>query len=464
MINFGDWKDKEFNCIYKRFEQTQNMQIKHKEEQFLKTLERHPNVQPPNKSGHRLHSWRRDYLAGLIYGDTKINIEVPCMSCGQATKNRNNHTFSQNMIDEYLSEDGHVYGFQMDPRRDEQTEIAEGVSSDQASDADIWIFRGKKLKEQGVEKTASIFWGFCWRCDDKIFKNADTSLYKKEKQAILEQMYRVLCSTYYMSLDHAVKLQYIIKKEEEFGFRVGEYSIVTRWKNTFTGKNMGSIDNSFRVLLNKSHKFYNFMVDFKKALSSPDRVIYRCDVIKVKTPSVVGSFFLIKEGRVNKEINGIIRPIDSVGALGLIYPISQTETVYCKKINGIIQAVDSVGALGLIYPISKTETVYCVAGIPSGVGPFDEDVFSRYRDVKKNKGIKIALSQILLENYTSIKNLFISPAFYRSLSEKEKNAIYAYPYTDEHIRQTDNLPEVNVYEAELLYGQNRPQNHLQRTF
>ncbi len=116
-----------------------------------------------------------------------------------------------------------------------------------------------------------------------------------------------------------------------------------------------------------------------------------------------------------------------------------------KEINGIIRSIDSVGALGLIYPIGKTETVYCVAEIPSGIEPFDEDVFSRYRDVKKNKGIKIALSQILLENYTSIKNLFISPAFYRSLSEKEKNAIYAYPYTDEDIRQKDNLPEVNLF-------------------
>ena len=175
------------------------------------------------------------------------------------------------------------------------------------------------------------------------------------------------------------------------------------------------MDNFFSVLLNKSHKFYNFMLDFKKALSCPDRVIYRCDVIKVKTPSIVGSFFLVKEGWIKKEINGIIR------------------------------SIDSVGALGLIYPISKTETVYCVAGIPSGIEPFDEQIFARYKDVKKNKGTKIALSQILLENYSSIKNLFISPAFYRSLSEKEKNAIYAYPYTDEHIRQKDNLPEVNLF-------------------
>lgn len=397
MTNFGDWKDKEFNCIYKRFEQNQNKQLAREEKQFLQTLGTRTNIQTPNKLDSELHDWRRNYLAGLIYGDTNINVKVPCMSCGQDTKNRNNHTFSYNLIDEYLSEDGHVYGFEMDPRRDEQT------------DADRWIFRGKKLKKQGQKKTASIFWGFCAHCDNNTFKNADSeSLYKKEKQAILEQMYRVLCSTYYLSLDHAVKLQYILKKNDE-------YSIVTRWKNTFTGENIGNMDNFFSDLLNKSHKFYNFMVDFKKALSCPDRVIYRCDVIKVKTPSIVGSFFLVKEEWVEKEINGIIR------------------------------SIDSVGALGLIYPISKTETVYCVAGIPSGIEPFDEDVFSQYRDVEKNKGIKLALSQILLEKYSSIKNLFISPAFYRSLSKKEINAIYAYPYTNEHIRQKDNLPEVNLF-------------------
>ena len=352
MINFGDWKDKEFNCIYKRFEQAQNKQLEREKKQFLQTLGTRTNTQTPNKTDHRLHSWRRDYLADLIYGDRNINVKVPCISCGQDTKNRNNHTFSYNLIDEYLSEDGHVYGFEMDPRRDEQT------------DADIWIFRDKKLKKQGQKKAASIFWGFCAHCDNNTFKNADSeSLYKKEKQAILEQMYRVLCSTYYLSLDHAVKLQYILKKTDE-------YAIVTRWKNTFAGKNMGSMDNFFSVLLNKSHKFYNFMLDFKKALSCPDRVIYHCDVIKVKTPSIVGSFFLVKEGRVNKEINGIIRPIDSVGALGLIYPISQTETVYCKEINGIIRPIDSVGALGLIYPISQTETVYCkeINGIIRPIG------------------------------------------------------------------------------------------------
>ncbi len=402
MTNFGDWKDKEFNCIYKRFEQNQNKQLAREEKQFLQTLGTRTNIQTPNKLDSELHDWRRNYLAGLIYGDTNINVKVPCMSCGGDTKNVKNHTFPRNMIKKYLSEDGHVYGFQMDPRGDEQP------------DGNIWFFRGKKLKKQGQEKAASIFWGFCSRCDNKIFKNADESLCKRKKQAILEQMYRVLCSTYYLSLDHAVKLQYILKKTDE-------YSIVTRWKNTFAGKNMGSMANFFSVILNKSHKFYNFMLDFKKALSCPDRVIYHCDVINVKTPSIVGSFFLVKEGRVEKKINGIIRPIDRVGALGLIYPISQTETVYC------------------------------VAGIPLGIEPFDEDedededVFAQYRDVEKNKGIKLALSQILLEKYSSIKNLFISPAFYRSLSEKEKNAIYAYPYTNEHIRQKDNLPEVNLF-------------------
>ena len=72
MTNFSEWKDKEFNCIYKRFEQTQNRQIKQKEEQFLRTLKTRPNVQTPNKTDHRLHSWRCDYLEDLIHGDKKI--------------------------------------------------------------------------------------------------------------------------------------------------------------------------------------------------------------------------------------------------------------------------------------------------------------------------------------------------------------------------------------------------------
>ncbi len=234
MTNFSEWKDKEFNCIYKQFKQAQNRQLAREKKQFLRTLKTRTNVQTPNKLDSELHDWRRNYLAGLIYGDTNINVKVPSMSCGGDTKNVKNHTFPRNMIKKYLAEDGHVYGFQMDPRGDEQT------------DADIWIFRDKKLKKQGQEKAASIFWGFCAHCDNNTFKNADSeSLYKKEKQAILEQMYRVLCSTYYMSLDHAVKLKYILKKNDE-------YSIVTRWKNTFTGKNMGSMGNFFSVLLNKS--------------------------------------------------------------------------------------------------------------------------------------------------------------------------------------------------------------------
>ena len=408
MTNFGDWKDKEFECIYNTFKKDQDMKLAIDETKFWRALEKHSNDKAPNEFSRKPYYWRRNYINGLLFGDKKNNVKVPCMSCGQNTKNRNNHTYPRHLIKKYLSQDGHVYGFQMAPKKDEKIRIADEISSDKVSDIDKWRFRDLKLKCQGINQSASIFHGFCSRCDDQVFKNADSK--RRDKQAIAEQVYRVLCSTYYKSLDHIVKLRYVKEKEEEFGFRVGDYSLDVKLQNPSTKKEMGVMSKHICDLLATSYKLYDLLLYFKQALSCPERVHYWCGVVKVKIPSVACSFILLEEK--NYEI----------------------------KTNIISRIVDYVGTLGLIYPISKTELFFCFSGLPLGIDP-PQALLSRYGSIADRKGTRIALSKIVLENLWSTKNLVMSPEFYRSLSEQEEDTICAYPY----IKEQDNVPDVNLF-------------------
>ncbi len=49
MTNFGEWKDQEFNCIYKRFEQAQNRQLEREKNSFCKLWGHVPIPKPPIK-------------------------------------------------------------------------------------------------------------------------------------------------------------------------------------------------------------------------------------------------------------------------------------------------------------------------------------------------------------------------------------------------------------------------------
>ena len=420
MANFGEWKAKEFDCIYNKFESDQDRRWEKDEARFRETMERRFNVETtPSYERHlKLYHWRRDYLNSILWGDRKINVNVPCMSCGKDTKNARNHTYPRNLIKKYLSKDGHVYGLQMATRGEERIEITEGISTDEALDIDQWIFRDLKIKKQGIRESASIFHGFCSHCDNKIFEKADNeSLLKGDRQAIVEQMYRVACSTYYKSLDHIVKLCYVKEKEEQVAFRVGDYSLDTTLQYPSGSEEAeSSMSGHIRGFLDISHKLYNLVLDLQKNRSCPERVTLSHHIIKVKMPSVACGFFRINKGR---------------------YEVKTNET------SGIILPIDYVGALGLIYPISNTEIFFCLSGFPLGIDPLNkdiaEDLFAPYADII-DKNIHTVLSKIVLENYWSTKNLIISPEFYCTLSKEQKDAFCSYPYVGKN-----NVPEINLF-------------------
>ena len=216
-----------------------------------------------------------------------------------------------------------------------------------------------------------------------------------------------------MALNHTVIQQYLIKKERELGWRVDNHATFSMGRNPATNENL-DMDKMSPHLLESTYKLYNLMQDFERVFSSPQSVNDCCiirQVIKVKEPSVIGSFFLLDWRKRDIKINGIIRP------------------------------VDVMGALGIVYPISKTKTICCIVGLPLGVPPLNDDLFSTYRDIMKKKGLKIALSKILLENQMSVKNLVLSPIFFDSLSEEKKEILCKAPY----MRGYDNVPEVNLF-------------------
>ena len=74
MANFGEWKAKEFDCIYNKFESDQDRRWEKDEARFQETMERRFNVEttPSYKRHLKLYHWRRDYLNSILWGDRKI--------------------------------------------------------------------------------------------------------------------------------------------------------------------------------------------------------------------------------------------------------------------------------------------------------------------------------------------------------------------------------------------------------
>ena len=403
MTNFGDWKQRVYDPIYNDFQQRKDTKLEIETTKSLESLRRRNKISERNEvfESFRFSDVLKSPL-GIIFRDIFAEyIEIPCFSCGKATGKTKNHTYPlSNLMSRFLSKDSHIVGFHSG------TEKEVVVVNDQQ-----WAFPKGSFKKQG-EKKISIFHGFCSRCDHRIFKNADSkSLIEGDQRSVLEQLYRVLCSTYYMTLNHTVIQQYLDKKEKELGWRVANYSTFSMGRNPATDENL-DMDKISPHFFEFSYQVYNLMQDFERVLptSFNDCRIIR-QVINVKEPSVIGSFFLLDWQKRNIKINGIIRP------------------------------VDVMGALGIVYPISKTKTVCYIVGLPLGAPPLNDDLFSPYRDIMKEKGLKIALSKILLENQMSVKNLVLSPIVFDSLSEKQKEMLCKAPY----VRGNDNAPEVNLF-------------------
>ena len=402
MLNFSDWKSSIYSSIYNDFQQKIDDRLEVRMRKASESLRRRDRAFPFDVLKSPL---------GVVFRDTFAEyIEIPCLSCGKTTKKTKNHTYPlSNLVSKFLSRDGHLVEFHLGTEREE---ISAGGQQ--------WAFPRGSFTRRG-EKNVSIFHGFCPRCDHRIFIGADSKALTNERpKAIFEQLYRVLCSIYYTVLNHTIIWQYIIKKEEEIGWRVGPHSIFTDGRNPVTGETMNPHQLA-ETLLYESHRFYNLMKDsdFNKIFTRPQHFkdIIKRRSIKVKKPSVIGSFLLLDR----RQQKGI-------------------------KVNNIIRTVTTVGIFGIVYPVSKTETVCRILGLPLGVSQNHlynvyNEIFSSYIDIERRKGYKISLSKILAENLILGKNLLLSGDFFDSLSKKQKDILRFASCA----KGDDRFPEVDLF-------------------
>ena len=347
---------------------------------------------------------------GFIFREMPLDyVEMPCISCGETTGRQRNHTYSRaSLVNKFISKDGHLYEFCM------------GTDMEMiAIDGEEWAHLKGEFARRG-EKNVSIFHGFCGRCDNEIFKNADsTDLLDGKPEAVFQQLYRVLCSIYHEALRHTVIHQCLVEEEERFGLRVGPHSVFTNARNPVTGDLMNP-HQMITELLYESYRHYNLMRDFNfnNILACPKHFkgILQYRFIEVKKPSVVGSFLILDKTRRDINVNGIIRDVDTTGIMGIVYPMSKTVTV-CYR-------------LGLPLGIHKDNLIRIY-----------NEICSPYIDLEEKKGYEVALSKILVENLISGKNLLLSDDLFNSLSEEEKETL-RFAYCDKGNKY---FPDVNLF-------------------
>ena len=397
MTNFGDWKYGVYDSIYNDFQQRQDTRLETRMTQTFDALRRRNRI---SERTEMFESFPFNDIfespLGVIFRDMFLEyIDIPCFSCGEPTKKRKNHIYSRALMNRFLSENGHIAGFYSGTER----KIVE-MNNIQ------WSFLADSFRIQGINQVP-IFYGFCSRCDHETFRNADSgTLVDENQQSVFEQLYRVLCATYYVALNHTVIYQYLI----EF-INNHHLFLLAGMRNPVTKKNI-EMSELFLLCLEYSHKLFNLMKDFERVLSSyQDTTKYCREVIRVQEPSIIGSFFLLDHKR--KDI----------------------------KIRGIVRSIEATGVLGIVYPVSNTKTVSYIVGLPSGLSPLNNDLFFPYRDIAREGGFKIVLSKILLENQLSVKNLILRPSFFNSLSEQEKDMLTQAPY----VKGNDNTLEVNLF-------------------
>ena len=214
---------------------------------------------------------------GIIFRDILIDrIKIPCLSCGEPTGGRRNHTYPRsNLVGKFISQNGHLYEFHAGTER-------KVISID----GQEWDSQRGSFKRRG-ENNVSIFYGFCRQCDHSIFKNADSEdLTDGKPKAVFQQLYRVLCSIYHEALRHTIIHQYIVEAEEKVGLRAGSHSIFTQGMNPVTGESINLL-KMVQELLHESYRHYNLMqdFDFNKILTNPQHFRHGLDPFWMLLPN-----------------------------------------------------------------------------------------------------------------------------------------------------------------------------------
>lgn len=402
-MDFNDWINNIYGPIYKDFKKRINNRL----ETGTRGMER--RLQMRGKDFAFNDIFQSPF--GIAIRTVLDRIDMPCISCGKPTKKRKNHTFSSStLVDKFLSKRGHVYEFHLGT----ETEVIE-------TDDQKWASLKGSFKKRGVNNVA-IFHGFCSNCDHRIFINADSEdIINRKQEAIFQQLYRVLCSIYHETLRNTVIMKYILEIEESIGVSVGPHSILTQGRNPVTGDSI-NLHKMVQGLLYESYKHYNLVqsFNFDTVLERPEdfEKILTVGSIKVKKPSVIGSFLVLDKTRGSVEL----------------------------ELNGIIRRVYATGIMGVVYPISMTETVCCMLGLPLGIdntyrGSLYNQLFASYIDIGRERGDKAFFSKVLSENLIFGKNLLLSEDLIDSLSEDEKNTL-CFAHCAKGIKT---FPEVNLF-------------------